>query len=219
MFSWKRILPHVYHLHFDSGYDLAMHFIRVQEFYESPRFYRKIFTLVDYMEWYSKEYGKGAFTYPTDWSGFNVPSNVLLEVYKSSTNVPDFNKYDSFMSALIAQAAYLEQGQPFYFIGTSSSGYKGDADEEDVLDHELAHALYYTNRAYRDAMVTCLFHMDSEAKYKASQALAKMGYHFSTIEDEIHAYSATGVCSSLQEILTSQVIAPFQKVFQEFKVG
>ena len=50
------ICPHVYHLEFSSSYKLAMHFIRFHEYYESPKFYRQFFTLIDYMEWYAEEY-------------------------------------------------------------------------------------------------------------------------------------------------------------------
>lgn len=225
-FSVKSILPHVYHLHFESAYDLAMHFVRVQEFYESPKFFHRLFSLVDFMEWYASEHGKGAFTYPTDWSGFNVPSNVLLEVYGkrdsehgtgwAPTHIPDFNRYDLFMEALVHWAERLEGQHGFYFIGTSSAGYKGDADEENVLDHEIAHALYFTNEKYCKAVTRCLAEMDSDARVKAKEVLAKMGYHPTTIDDEIHAYSATGLCSALQDAISKKEAQPFQKVFQAF---
>jgi hypothetical protein len=215
-FSVRPILPHVYHLHFEDGYDLAMHFVRVQEYYESPKFFSKIFSLVDFMEWYAKEYGKGAFTYPADWSGFNVPSTALLGVYGQPELIPDFNRYDALMSHLVRCAKLIEMDK-FYFIGTSSAGYKGDSDEENVLDHEVAHALYFTNAKYQREVTRCLADMDPEVRVEAKQALARMGYHSTTIDDEIHAYSATGLCTDLQGIISPAEQKPFQKVFKEFR--
>jgi hypothetical protein len=216
-FSVRELLPHVYHLHFERGYDLAMHFVRAQEYYESPRFFRKFFTMIDFMDWYAKEHGKGAFTYPTDWSGFNVPSTVLLEVYGPTVELPDPNRYDEFMKSLVGWASRVEYGHNFYFIGTSSAGYKGDSDEENVLDHEIAHALYFTNPKYRKAVTSCLAGMDAAARVQAKAALAAMGYHATTIDDEVHAYSATGLCKDLQGIISPADQKPFQKAFKEFR--
>lgn len=233
-YSIRKIMPHVYHLHFDSAYDLAMHFIRAQEYYESPRFHHQIFTLVDYMEWYAKEHehGKGAFTYPKDWTGFNVPSEVLREIYKSSTNIPDFNRYDQLMSTLVSQVSYEEfqlfsknpaDWRPhscpkFYFIGTSEENHKKEQvrDEKDTLAHELAHAQYYVNPRYREQMSLCLVEMHPEERSGARQALTEMGYHYSTIEDETQAYCATGLCKKLKEVISPRETRPFQRVFKEF---
>ena len=68
-----------------------MHFLRAQEFYESPfpEFKGKNFNLIDYMEKYAKAYGDNVFTYPGDWCGFNIPSNVLKECYFG--NILDVN--------------------------------------------------------------------------------------------------------------------------------
>ena len=73
MFSLKQLMQRVWHLHFDHHYDLTMHFFRYQEYYESPKFKQSNIQLVDLMDWYSKNMGDGIFTYPKDWSGFNLP--------------------------------------------------------------------------------------------------------------------------------------------------
>lgn len=117
-FSIKEILPHIYHLHFESAYDNAMHFLRFQEYYESSKYHKKIFALVDYMEWYSKEYGKETFSYVKDWSGFNVPSWVLGHV--RIADIPDLNKYDQRMFMLIDWVEEQEFPHNYYFIGTST---------------------------------------------------------------------------------------------------
>jgi len=230
-----QIMPHVYQLHFAKAYDLAMHFIRMQEYYESPKFRRRIFTLVEYMEWYSEERGKGAFIYPKDWTGFNVPSDVAHEVYKSSCAIPDFNKYDERMYRIIDHLTYDEVRRAhldsrilepherelpkFYLIGTSEENFKKNEglDDKDTLAHELAHALYYLDDEYFRAMQQQLITgMDGETEVAARSALLGMGYHHSVTLDEVQAYCATGLCKELKGIVTSAERKPFQKIFKEF---
>lgn len=223
----SQLLPHVYHLHFDDAYQLAMHFLRAQEFYESPKFADKLFTLVDYMEWYAKEYGKGAFSYAKDWSGFNVPSWVLDQVYGAmGTRITDFNKYDERMIGIMRRLWDLEKQRNFYLIGTSSAGYKGNEREEDVLDHEIAHALYYTNTEYKRDVESLLTHLTMGSQvmgrpyFEAERLLQKGGYHERTIRDEIHAYASTGVkktIEGLDKVLTPNRCLPFEENFQKWK--
>lgn len=215
MFSFKAVFPGIYHLHFDRAYDLAMHFVRAQEYYESPVYHKKIFSLVEYMDWYAKEHGGGVFTYPKDWSGFNVPSWVLLEIYRPATVLPDPNEYDEFMRALVAQMCRLEQGRPFYLIGTSAEGYKGDKKEADLLEHELAHAFYTTSQYYRDQMRHHTLGLGQKKYEEAYEILAGMGYHASTIDDEIQAYCATGLCKELKHTLKPRDCKPFKELFTE----
>ncbi len=221
-FSIREILPHIYHLHFESAYDLAMHFLRSSEYYESPKFHRKIFTLVDYMEWYAKEHGEGAFTYPKDWSGFNVPSWALRKV--RAADIQDLNKYDQRMFTLIDWVEERESSD-YYFIGTSSAGYArtDEEDEEDVLDHKIAHALYTVNADYRSEVGGLFLDWKHEPGHKGEEidsaevVLKGMGYHETTFTDEIHAYCATGPCNELEGVISKKEMEPFQKLFKEFK--
>lgn len=212
-FKLGEILPRIYHLSFGSGYDLAMHFIRAQEYYESPKYWHEVFTLVDYMEWYAKGKGKGAFTYPADWSGFNVPSNVLVDLYGKPGVIPDFNRYDEFMKVIVDRLVKDCDGKNFYLIGTSGEGHQGDGDEEGVLMHEIAHGLYYVDPVYQNDMKVCLMQMPGGERHAAVQALKKMGYHYSTVEDEIHAYASTGLCAALEGILSEKTCEPFVDAF------
>ncbi|NDB56269.1 hypothetical protein EB169_10645, partial [archaeon] len=72
------VKPNIFAVIIPNGFDRAMTFCRVQEFYESPnpQFRGKHFSMWDYMKWYSKEYDRG-FSYPNDWSGFNIPFEVI----------------------------------------------------------------------------------------------------------------------------------------------
>ena len=91
-YTLKEIKPRIYLLTFDNAYDLALHFLRFQEYYENPVWRDKTFTILEFMEWYSKEYSKTkTFSYMEDWCGFNIPGYVIANVLK---DIPDYNKYD-----------------------------------------------------------------------------------------------------------------------------
>ena len=213
--EFKQILPHIYQVEFEECYDLAMHFLRYQEYYESLKFHGQIFTLVDYMEWYSKTYGKGSFTYTDDWSGFNVPSQVLIEV--SEAEISDLNKYDIQMRSLVETIRKEEGEHKFYFIGT----YKKEEDEEAaedlprVLDHEIGHALYFIDDDYRTSMDKLLDEMPRKNYNNAWKTLQKMRYHPSVCRDEIHAYSCTGPDKGIEKSLTPDICAPFIKEYKK----
>ena len=221
-FSIKRILPHIYHLDFGTQYDVAMHFLRFQEYYESPKFHKKFFTISQYMRWYSLKYGKGAFTYPDDWGGFNVPSWALTEVRDGP--ISDLNENDAFMFCLIDGVRDEEDEHPFYFVGTYNNGKrKYDGKDDDVLAHEIAHALYTVNGSYRgevDLLLDAWQHHEGHAGEEMDSAvdvLCGMGYHRSTIQDEIHAYAATGPCKELKGVMSEAETKPFQELFKEYK--
>ena len=49
----KKITDRVYLVTFTNRFDLTMTFMRYQEYYESPKFRNKIFSLAEFMRWYS----------------------------------------------------------------------------------------------------------------------------------------------------------------------
>lgn len=79
-------LENILEVHFDDPHDCAATFLRFQEHYESPEFRGKIFTLEEYQRWYIAHSPRGqttgAFTYEEDWTGFNIPSEILDPFYR-----------------------------------------------------------------------------------------------------------------------------------------
>ncbi len=207
--EFKKILPHIYHLYMDDCYKLVMTFVRYQEYYEGMEYKGQIFSLIDYMEWYAKEHGSGAFTYPVDWAGFNVPGNVLVEL--SQADLPDLNKYDIQMRALVEMVQKEERCDNFYFIGTCGE----DDYEKDTLNHEIAHGLYYTSEEYRDVMDGLLDEMPRKNYDRAWAALQKVKYHPCVCRDEVHAYAATGPSVELKSTLPLSIRKPFIKAYKE----
>jgi hypothetical protein len=157
----------IYLVRFETQYELAATFLRVQEYYESPRFSRRVFSLEQYMDWYAAQYG--AFTYYQDWAGFNVPSTAFRPFYEG--------KFDPLLEKEKRLLRLLKnlRGR-FYVIGVYDSG---------DLTHELAHAFYFTDTIYRGAVRTAMRGYDTSALEKQ---LAKAGYAEHVIPDEVHAY-------------------------------
>lgn len=164
-----KIAKGIYLLRFKTQYELTATFLRVQEHYESPRFHGRIFSLEEYMDWYAARYGN--FTYYQDWSGFNVPSTALQPFYDGK-----FDPLSGKEKRLLDLFETLRERS--YLIGVYGSG-------KSVLNHELAHALFFTDMAYRQAVRTELRRYDTSA---LERQLVEAGYAKHVIADEVQAY-------------------------------
>jgi hypothetical protein len=180
-FKLIEIKPQIFLLSFNNYYDLCMTFLRYQEYYESDssKFRGKPFKLLDYMEWYSKKYGEGIFTYPKNWSGFNFPHNVIKEVH--NLGIQDLNNYDSIMLDVYNHCSKLHD--KFYIVGIVGKNY--------ALNHEVAHAMFYLNSKYKKEMLKLIRHLDPEFKKQMHKVFKKMGYANKVYNDEIQAYLST----------------------------
>ena len=159
----------IYLLRFDTQYDLAATFLRVQEHYESPRFHGCVFSLEEYMDWYAEHYGN--FTYYQDWAGFNVPSTALRAFYAGKFD--PLTRKEQHLLRL-----FKELRGRFYIVGIF--GRRGRD-----LTHELAHALFFTNAEYRNAVRQAL---GTYATGTLERQLLKVGYARHVIQDELQAY-------------------------------
>lgn len=187
----KEIYPQIFLLTFSKLYDLAMHFLRYQEYFESPAFKGKLFSIIDFMEWYSEKHGEGSFTYPVDWAGYNIPGKIIKEVMDKG--IPDFNKYDATMQKIYS---HCNKSYPdFYLIGTLEN------PKTTTFEHELAHALYYLNPEYKNDMDSIIEKMDKKEKKLLIKRFKEMGYHKSVFIDEIQAYSVSNRKKKFVEVL------------------
>lgn len=208
-----QVKPNIFFVEFTNSYDMNMTFLRYQEFYESPspKFRGKVFKILDFMKWYSAKYGKGNFTYPTDWCGFNLGSKIIRDVIW--LGIPDRNDYDSEMEDIYTKCC-AKSPEPFYIIGCKKS-------DKITKDHELAHAYFYTNKQYKKEMVKLVKTLAPELRITMNSLLKKIGYTPKVYIDEIQAYMATGLLNltgvSL-EIETALIEArnPFIRVFKEY---
>ena len=206
------IVPKVFQVAFDTQYDLCMTFVRLQEYYESPEFKGKHFTLEEYMDWWSEHYGHGSFDYPSRWSGFNVPGKVYY-------NWQDLFRELRPKEKILVEALnkrIIKKGYDFhdvYVIGC----YKGKRKKE-VVRHELAHAMYALYPDYQESCDKLIaeFKEDDEgldAYGFAHNSLIRMGYCDDVIEDEVQAYFSTND----NEFGTLICREQFVKHYEEFK--
>jgi len=112
----KEVKPNIFAVIVKDNYDRAMLFCRGQEYYESPnkKFRGKYFSIWDYMKWYSEEYGRG-FSYGSDWSGFNIPFDVLRECYQTAEME---TPYDDVMYEIVCEIERrMDDTKRAYIIG------------------------------------------------------------------------------------------------------
>lgn len=179
----KEVKPNVFAVIVKDSYDRAMLFCRAQEYYESPnkKFRGKDFSIWDYMKWYSEEYGRG-FSYGSDWSGFNIPFDVMWKCYNQCQLE---SPYDEVMWEILTEIdRKTDANKKIYVIGA------GDLTGE-TFQHEVCHGLWYTNQAYKKQAKNVLmtFHPEHYKVFKDN--LIDMGYTDGVIDDEIHAYLTT----------------------------
>lgn len=209
--SINKIMPNIYAVIVKNDYDRGMLFCRYQEFYESPfpEIRNQEFTLEELMRTYVKKNKSGMFTYPADWAGYNIPSNILKKGQKvfSKTN----NLYDDVMTDIISCCDKHSKNEKFYLIGA-------DKLSSDVMDHEIAHGLYYTNPKYKLKVDEIIKTIPTKTYNYLRKELVKMGYVDikSIIDDEIQAYLSTVPHSTWKESSIT-LKETFKKNFLKFK--
>lgn len=175
----KQVIPGVYHLVFESQRELASTFMRFQEFYESPKYNGKVFSRKEFIQWYSKEYGHGKFTYFNDWSGFNLPDYVLRPFYDGKFD--PLTKQEKKLLSI-----FKDTKSPFYIIATF-----GDEQNEMVVAHEIAHGMWYLNKNYRSKAKKIVRSLKPKTIKTVRAFLSNKGYGRNVLEDESHAYLVT----------------------------
>lgn len=211
MIKVKEILPEVFAVVVPDNYERAMLFLRVQEFYESP--YKNIrqskFSIWDYFSLYARDMGEGCFSYPSDFSGFNLPLIVAKKCYElNDIETP----YDVKMNEIVEKK--FVNGRRQYLIGVGSLS-------DSTFRHELAHALYYTNANYRCEMddLTNSLSQSNYAKFKKN--LTQIGYFPGVFKDEIQAYMSEESDSKASKGVADRktIHQRYKKVFKKYKKG
>lgn len=202
----------LYHLVFKSRYEMAMFYLRYQEFYESinPEFRGKSFTYLDYMSWYTQFTNAHMFTYPRDFIGYNLPSCSINECIPT---IPkgDKNKYDKMMIKLNKDLLADSNGK-YYIIGTIR--------KDNTFHHEIAHALYYLEPTYKTQMNNLTGHLSNKLKLAVYNILATT-YPEKVFNDELQAYMSTNSwMTGMAEIPGFKVKAKkYEQVFQSWLAG
>jgi len=166
----KKLGDSIIHLIFESRQELCETMCRLEEHSESPEFAGKVFTLGQYRERYSKRYG--AWSYYTDWSGFNIPDYAFKAFIEG--------KFDPLTEAEQEVVdLFRYKAGPFCVIAT----FKGS--DPDVIPHEVMHGLFYTNQNYKNEVLELLTKYDTTA---VQEHIRSLGYGENVVLDETHAY-------------------------------
>ncbi len=173
--KFKKITSNIIHVNFESQIEMCETFCRFQEHYESPAFKGKVFTLGQYREWYSEQFGK--WSYYTDWHGFNIP-DYALKAFKDGLFDPLTEEEQEFLDMF-----RYKKGK-FYVIGTYG--------EAEALEHEICHALFYLDADYRIRVSDIISKIDKKesAWIALEDFLLNAGYAAEFIDDEIQAFLA-----------------------------
>lgn len=189
----------------------ALLFLRYQEFYESQfsEIVNQDFEINDFINLYIKSNElKDMFTYNIDWSGFNLPST---SIEKCMVGIKDPNEYDRIFSQIVQTIRREYPTGKYYLLGV-------DKLSGDLMDHEVAHALYFINPNYKKEMDSIIESMSEDSKIGLSDYIVAMGYNKAVVYDEIQAYMSTGLSGKMVEIEEiNKYTDNFKSIFKKYR--
>lgn len=208
---------------FDKQKDMTLCFCRMQEYYESdlPKLNGKYFSFYEFINECMKD--NGEITYFGFWEGFNLPGKVY-EKWRS--RIGELTDHEIKLDKAIRE--HTKKGFPYYIIGVK----KGHAN---VIDHELAHAMYSLKKQAQDlskknsTYVREMVKLNEEFETTYPQqhktlikSLKRLGYGDNVIQDEIQAYMSTSFKKELVDELkidydkTLPIIKKYRSTFKKF---
>lgn len=202
----------IYHFIYPNQYELCSSMLRLEEFYESPfkEIRGKYFTFDFYADLYAKR-NNNVFSYYTDWNGFNIPGNAVLDFY-------DTFKYE-LRPKEVKLLGYLTEHLSKY----DSNFYVIATHKDDDVEHELAHAMYYLNSEYKKNCDEIYKTVPNEFRKKINKKLKDYGYSSTVYIDETQAYFATDKTPpaykrfGLTKSNTDAIIKAYKQNFKKFK--
>ena len=202
---------HIYAVRISDRHSRAMVFLRPQEYYESifNEIAQKQFKFSKFQDLYKQHYGKQEFTYGDDWSGFNIPSNIL-EDCMFGVDPEDINNYDKIMLSIIQTIKKIEGNHLYYLLGV-------DELDNHLLEHEFAHAMYFTLPDYKAEMTKLTSECDPKVKDSMYKCITDYGYADHVLADEMQAYMSTGLGKKMKELNIENIdewMSKYREIFQ-----
>lgn len=167
----------------DTMKELSLMFFRLSAFFEVAPFIGRKFGIDEWIEsnldedgnFIKYEDGTNYFGY---WDGFNLPNPVIRNFHKLFRCELTQREQD-----IVNQARQMPRDG--YIIGWAKNGFAT------TRDHEIAHALYYTEPEYKAQMHALVESLTPELRQQFIDGLNVMGYtttYHEYVNDEIHAY-------------------------------
>lgn len=216
-FKVSQPIPNCLLLSFDKQKHLALTFCRVQEFYESPKkeLNGKYFSFDEFVDIIMDD--EGYIDYFNFWAGFNIPGNVF-EKWKEIIGDKPLSDYECDLWSII-NFSNIDKNN-YYIIGALKK-------DKDVIEHEIAHALYYMNADYKSEMdmLTESFLKENKKEFnKFVKELKKLGYCEYVTNDEIQAYMASSTKNELVDDFKlnyddlNTLIKKYNKVLRKYNI-
>lgn len=216
-YKFSQIRNRVYLVRADTQYSLSSMFVRLQEFYESPINGIKgcYFTLEDYMDKYAETRWHKNFSYFEDWSGFNVPGEVIREFYETFENYYSNKEFKLFTEIESIGEDIMFGDDKFYIVGIY-----GKKIKPAILNHELSHAYWYLYHNYKTKMQKALDKLNPTVYQTMQAKLISMGYDSETMQDEICSYLATTKRGAIICVFgldpKTRIPTTFKKIFNKY---
>ena len=177
----REVTPNVFLCEFPTQYLLTSTFIRFQEYYESPEFKGKFFTMEEYEDYYAEEFGN--FDYYQKVGGCNFTSSCVDAWMEQDIQLLLREKEIEFIFKFKKDTGKTFK-EKFYIIGIVYN----DETLSKNIKHEVAHGLFNTNQTYRENVKEILENHKEADLSIIEEYLELKNYHKDAFEDETQAY-------------------------------
>lgn len=168
----KWLTPSILEVRFEKSYDLCEATYRFSHYYEDPDVAGLLLSREELDAHRIKKDGS-AEVWKNKWAGSNLPDTSFIPFIDGR-----FKELNEFETMLVNELK--DKPTPYYVIMTSDDGFT-------ARQHEIAHALYYTDDTYRSEAIQLInkwFSYLGEARV----SLTGLGYTDGVLVDELHAY-------------------------------
>lgn len=176
----EELLDDLFHVEFDTKFQMNSTFLRIAEHGSSIEFEGKIFRLKEFREWYihNSPEGKktGKFTYYGDYDGHFIPS-VWLEPFYEGKFDPLYKRERDVLEK------FEDKKKKEYNIIATYPGKKQD----NILMHEFSHLLFDTNSDYKEEIIEALSEISTKDRIGIANCLVRLGYQYPNLDGETQA--------------------------------
>lgn len=172
--NMKWLTPKILEVRFTTSYELCNNTYLFSHHYEIPEWIDKVFTRNELDEFYEQKYAD-AHWWKKRWAGSNLPDLVFERFIEG-----DFLNLNDFERSLIDEVS--KKNKPYYVVMISDQALY-------ARDHELAHALFYTNEEYKFKALNIVNYWKNKGMLTLPiKQLKSAGYSDKVLDDELHTF-------------------------------